>query len=544
MPIPIPIPVPASPPQGKFIHQQRHQQPIQQQQQQHFDEDEGEVKKIYLLQPVQKLQPQPQLKGGGYMGPPLQTHIHMPAPQVLAHQQQRQRQRAPPKQHQPASYEFGEDKSSPAAGHYNYNKHQQQSELKILPIVVIPPIAPMPPIQLPPTTQAQEPKMTLTPQFNNYVVAASDRGYKKPASHRMSSGGGGGGHSSLQDHKSFSDYNFAASAPHRDSQRIRSRMRGSRQVGRPGQADAYGLNRSAKIRHMIDEESIDDYDHNMRYTGQSSRIVNRYLNSGSAFNPTNNRRRQHSEALESGGPRPRASNNRDSQALEQQSALFDDEPTSMAEPARDSYPSSREQRQPSNSAKRFRQFSDTSEVGLVNSNLDQSRDSADRDYDDLLAYNGARQGNTNEAHDERARLAAGQAQQQQADQSGQQDTEGPTDHNRVDYRSDFGNVYYDRDSSNQNHYSNIDAPPMVRDNLRERRLYQTGGEREIFEDDEWRFDTIKSVAHADPKSSQNSTATNLTRYQTDTGLQISTTTLIPPPPSQTNTTQLPWAARL
>lgn len=478
MPIPIPIPVPAGPPQGsaKFAHQQRHNNQA--------DEEEGEVKKIYLLQPMQKLHPQPQLKGGGFMGGPVQTHIHMPAPQVIAqqqHQHQRQRHRAAATKQQ-QSFESDERPQSST-------KHQQHSELKILPIVVIPPIAPMPPIQLPPTTShSQAPRMTLTPQFNNYVVAAaSDRGHKR--AHRIPSGG------PLQDHKSFSDYNFAATSGSNyrgDQQRQRPRMR-SRQRERPqrNQADnSYSASRLARIRQMIDEDALDDYEHNVRYTGQSSRVVPRYVSGGSA---SNSRRRPQLEP-DFGASRPRAGSaqsNRD-QMLDQQSALFDDEPSSMAESAPDGHTDSRDQH------RRLRQFSDNSETS---SDL-ASNQVQDRDYDDPNNPNADRA--FSDGSDERTRQSpsSGQSHQLQFDNGAQDPNAIASDYQRSQNRGDLSTVYYERDGARDYQSNEAAAAP------RDRRIHYPGGEREIFEDDEWRFDTIKSVAHLDPKSKGPSSSTD------------------------------------
>lgn len=448
---------------------------------------------------------------------PVQTHIHMPAPPQVHQQPQQQRQRyhRANKQHS-ASFEADE---RPTA---NKHQQQQQPELKILPIVVIPPIAPMPPIQLPPTNyQAQTPKMTLTPQFNNYVVTASERSHKK----RMPS-------ASFQDQKSFSDYNLAGAHfnPVRDSgsnhhrMMMRARMRARQAQTRPGR-DSFGNMghygsatslRSARIRQqMIDEDSIDDFDHNMRYAagGQSSRMAPKYAASASTNAWTTRQRRQQqleqADLERARSTRPNsAPYGRDPLIVEQQTTLFDDEPSSMAEPSRDNYnsinrdPVGHQQLIGSN-ARRFRQFVDGSDMSpLMIANSDQSRDvtaatatsgQLDRDYE---------QGLTNESIDvERSRSVPTQLEQS----SLVRDQEAPADdYQRAgSHRGDLNSVYYDRDGLDQNHSYQSDGAIN-----RDRRLYQPGGEREILEDDEWRFDTIKSVAHLDPKA--NLTSTNST----------------------------------
>lgn len=106
-------------------------------QQQHNNEGDGEVKKIYLLQPVPRVQPMPQLKGGGYMGP-VQTHIHVPAP-VVQHSGKSHHGHARPNGGFNDGHEEGAKMSQAGGGSY----HHHHSDMKILPIVVIPPIAPI-----------------------------------------------------------------------------------------------------------------------------------------------------------------------------------------------------------------------------------------------------------------------------------------------------------------------------------------------------------------------------------------------------------------
>ena len=199
--------MPIGPPVGggglKFHHNQQRPEPAAEQQSHDGDDGGGYVKKIYLLQPVQRPQTQPNLKGGGGFIGPVQNHIHVQpaaAPQVQRQGKNfnRQQHSAPGQSFEGDSgdsYQNGGGQSSGGNRHF-----QSKSEVKILPMIVIPPIAPMPPIQLAGGggggygTAHASPKMTLQPQFNNYLVAPSGRKQQRTFD-KLSGGGyyGGGG---------------------------------------------------------------------------------------------------------------------------------------------------------------------------------------------------------------------------------------------------------------------------------------------------------------------------------------------------------------
>lgn len=182
------------PPPPPYHHGKHHQQ------QQHNDDDDIEVRKIYLLQPMPHPRPQPHLKGGGFMGAPVQNNIHlgtgMGQAQLSMLSPGKHRHGGGGGQHQQQQFSFQQQEEQPRQQHQHQMK-SVASEVKILPIVVIPPMAPMPSLQVAHSSQAHVPRMTLTPQFNNYVLtAAGSRGDRKRA--------GGGRHTSGPE--SFTDY--------------------------------------------------------------------------------------------------------------------------------------------------------------------------------------------------------------------------------------------------------------------------------------------------------------------------------------------------
>lgn len=200
--------------------------------------DGGEVKKIYLLQPLDKLGIGNSLKGGGgsFVGPQVQNHIHIPSATVKRHthasslynnqrsqqsdyeapesgqseggygsQQQQQHQHSP----EPIA-RMSYDASPNFQQSNGFNQQQQlnkrDSDLKILPIVVIPPVAPMPPIQMQHQQQQQQQQheasqhggrgLMLTPQVNNYVMQGSNEDGKRSID----------GNYAAQDQRAFADY--------------------------------------------------------------------------------------------------------------------------------------------------------------------------------------------------------------------------------------------------------------------------------------------------------------------------------------------------
>lgn len=172
MPIPIPVPMPMGPQQGgggKASYG--------------GGGGGGEVRKIYVLQAIPQQHPNRGIKGGGMMQHPYPMVMHPQPPS--SYESPVVRHRAPPTHiaKKPNSYGGGShgDEGGLSDLGSKTQKNLIDSQLKILPIIVIPPIAPMGPIHLPqaPSTQTkhhsnsipQIPKMTLTPQFNNYVLA-------------------------------------------------------------------------------------------------------------------------------------------------------------------------------------------------------------------------------------------------------------------------------------------------------------------------------------------------------------------------------------
>lgn len=137
--------------------------------QQRDDGAEMEVKKIYLLTPMPVQQQQQQHlgrhKAGGAQMPAVQNHIHLGQTAYMPGGKHRHSSAQSTSQ---SSYDQQEDQfqQPQTAG----TKQQHKSgDVKILPIVVIPPMAPVPPIQLSNDRQMSS-RMTLSPHFNNYLM--------------------------------------------------------------------------------------------------------------------------------------------------------------------------------------------------------------------------------------------------------------------------------------------------------------------------------------------------------------------------------------
>lgn len=273
MPIPIPIPMPMGPPPGKHFHPPP--MPPVHEHHQSYDEGGGgggggvegkgdvEVRKIYLLQPMPKIQPQPHLKGGGFMGgAPVQNHIHVQAGgpmhghkfgrtagarSISSYGQQQQQQQ----QHQSPQQQSFDDTSE----HQHSNKGKTAgAEVKILPIVMIPPVAPVPPIQMSNSGQ-YTPKMTLTPHFNNYIVSTDRKGRTKEIS------------STSSHDNPANDYGGSLGASvFRDHYSQRSRVLRARNGGYRGSSMAAseyrGAPRGSRMnRNNVDYPDYNDYDY-------------------------------------------------------------------------------------------------------------------------------------------------------------------------------------------------------------------------------------------------------------------------------------------
>lgn len=419
MPIPIPIPVPMGPPPPipkPFHHHQQHQQ----------HDGEGEVKKIYLLQPMPKQPPPPpNLKG------PIQTHIHLQPPMVTHPIKSIPRTRVRP-------YEND-----------YVDQPRKHDSMKILPIVVIPPIAPMPPIQLP-NSGSGATKMSLTPQFNNYIV--SDR--RKP-SHKLRTF-----MNQLQDQQNFGDYNEA------NSDRIYRSYRRGRYSSRtnPYITDReYGLSRNRDDDELGPVRRSRTTYSNGRYGSSGRRSTGKGL------------RNQHDAA--------RIKSIRD--ILDQQ-IQFDDDPSG-------------------------------SDFGQVDGTL---RDELKADYDDLpVQYQGQRASGDYRSGTTNVYNRAQQSSDFSFDDAPLEKS------NKEDKQSqnDLSPYYHTRDVLEDSARNRYEQDQLTRS--REER--PAASERDPLDEDEWRFDTIKSVAHLAPNKTD--LAQNTTTSKPQGPFTITNTTSTEPP---------------
>lgn len=263
MPIPIPIPMPVAS-QGRLPHDS------QQQQQRH---SEGEVKKIYLLQPMPRLQHSVQTKGSGFSSFPQINNYQQPTPI----QQQQQQQQLPPVSHKfkpanrPVTNSYGDPGISQLEETPLERSHSSKSggsDLKILPIVVIPPIAPMPPIQLPQAADSHKGRISFSPRFNNYFVNGADEQQN---------------HSGLkhQDQATFSEYGGSLGG---------SVFRGNSKSPRHGQRQAqpvpeYGQSNWSKLK--VHSEHMEDRD------GPFGRGLNKRTSSGRKYSSSQHPHQMH-----------------------------------------------------------------------------------------------------------------------------------------------------------------------------------------------------------------------------------------------------------
>lgn len=469
MPIPIPIPMPMGPSGGggKFhnhFHQQQHRQ--------RDNEGEGEVKKIYLLQPMPKVVPQPQLKGGGFMGP-VQTHIHM---------QPIQQHHTTKSRHSHSSKDYGietggqnQNQIEETAGTKTSKVSHHSSEIKILPIVIIPPIAPVPPIQIPPNNNIHTPRMTLTPQFNNYVVSTKE-GKRNPytASHIATM---------LQDHKSFSDYGGSGGASMYRGSVSRGRLKSGGRISRPTAAE-YSQSASRQ-RSRARDDYDDDYDYPVQTEFRHSR----------RSMPSSSRRRSYLDQTGNWrSTRPPRDSIRD--ILDQQ-VSFDDDLSIDSNEYRDvaqinSIDCCNELRRPRSQLTSSSNLYNLDNI-IANSNQEQ-RDVIFNDYDD----------NKSSASTKNTSKMSVSSQPDYDDSALKVDKDSSNSHHR---NSDLSSLYYDRD------LRTIDQQPQASSSHRS--AYPSNGhrshklridDREILDDDEWRFDSVKSVTHANPSTNTTTVA--------------------------------------
>lgn len=424
---------------GKYHHHHHHQQ------QRGGDDDHGEVKKIYLLQPTARIQPQPHLKGGGFMGGPVQTHIHMTSPMHGRHQGQQHKEQH--SEGEPAAH-----RTSGGGGKSGGHSHES---MKILPIVVIPPIAPMPPIQMPASNSVQGARMSLTPQFNNYLVtpASTDLGEKSGplARHRVSL---------LQDHKSFSDYGgLAGSSMYRDNYATtRSRLRGRHALRPLLAADYDGLGTRLRYSRYHDELG-DDYDVPW---SRSTRYSSGRASSGS---DQATRRAHYKSQL-------RANSIRD--ILDQQ-ALFDDEPPAIEELRESSHDG-----RSSCCGRNARHYSDD-HIYTADTNLDQ-REPTEVSLQQLDQRRPASVLASSKVRHYDYPVSPSALEDEMFDRAALPKQKEPN--------------YYDKDLELPSRLAGSSFSFGPETDRTSKRLQLN--EADLLDDHEWRFDSIKSVAHVSP----------------------------------------------
>lgn len=260
MPIPIPVPMPM--PQKPHAPPQQHHH--------HSQDGEGEVKKIYILQPM------PKIHG-------VKTQVHtMIQPPTIHH---------PPK---PYRYSSGDGEYGHEASRGSQQKDSggnKHDSLKILPIVVIPPIAPMNPIHI------------SAGGANDYHSGSYKRKFGS-IKHR---------NSLANEHKSFADYGGNGGGNMYRSMRaskVRNRMK--------------PFGQTTKLSSMSQDDLMDDYDLSPVPWQSDSRP---YVSSQNHHRPTSFRGRYGNDRLS------RISSIQD--ALDSPD-MFDDEPTSGFEDLRGS----------------------------------------------------------------------------------------------------------------------------------------------------------------------------------------------------------------
>lgn len=533
----MPMGPPPPPHGGGGKHNHPHQQ---------HDDGEGEVKKIYLLQPMPKVQPQPNLKGGGFMGP-VQTHIHLPAPMMnhgghpkfrhihshrppsfVSKTQQIQQQSIegdvgqasidqPQEPHHESSYGRGGGGGKSGGG----------TDLKILPIVVIPPIAPMPAIQIPQAQQAP-PKMTLSPHFNNYILTGSDR--RKSHSTPTHSG------SPYQDRQTFADYGggFTASmlrnsySNRRSARSDRARHTHNQPFSREP-LNEHGPVTWSRARGRADMDSNDDYDSSPSFWRNSEAQLPQYHESNRRrdhYRPQNSARRRVSSQAQDNSIRLNTKAIKD---IIDSQITFDDEP--ISEPSNEMRDTKAVDRHSDASRSRDQESADRRGYHSRDQNIENHRSSgefqANRDGRDYIENQGYQdhhqQTGRSQVDHEQVDVSSSTNEHRNNERGDLQQSSSPAQ--RSHQISDLIPMYYDREYELPG-----EAPgrSSSRSNYRaskSSRYMNPHHERELFEDDEWRFDSIQSVTHASPMPAN---GTLITSSSSTEKMANNDTTTIPP----------------
>ena len=454
MPIPIPIPMPVGPLHGKPFGRGPHME-------QHSAE--GEVKKIYLLQPVPKMQPAPQLKGGGFVAP-IQTHIHLQptAPKHAGHFGHQTFKTSRPLHH-PQQSHHNHEVGDTGVGH-----HSAKGDMKILPIVVIPPVAPMPPIQIQ-SAGLHPARMTLAPQFNNYVMSAGNE-RRKTAMHHS--------HGPAHDQSTFNDYGGSlGGSVFRDHFASRSRLRGGRNLrpmGRSRLRDDYEGAGSGRFRSR-------DFDY-----GEAD-----YAETSGPWRPSDHFRRNRR------GHRGRQINSiRD--VVEQ--TQFDDDLVDLSD-------------QTSYGRDELRVG------GRVQSAADLSLDNlhSNSNVDITKSY-------PNELEDDHQQVASSRGRLESSQRTSEISLQDLPDQTRS-RQQNLNSLYYDREPLADFRPSSSSRSSSSQRYVSSRQL---SNDRDLMDEDEWRFDSIKSVAHLE--ASSNMTVANAKTKIDPTGAPTDRMTTSTEPP--------------
>lgn len=478
-------------------------------QQQH---GEGEVKKIYLLQPMPRFHPPTQMKGGAFPHPQPNNFfqnppVQQPVQSVVHKTRPLSRSNLYGDSGISQLEETVAEKSHAGKGH---------SELKILPIVVIPPIAPMPPIQLPQATDNNiKGKISFSPQFNNYLVTNADEqpvasGYKHQERGSFSEYGGSvGGSIYRSQSKSPRQRLRQAHAEPDPNQSVWNKLK-----VHPGHLEDSGLR---AISEGLDRRAS-DYGRPV-FRNQAHQPANRRTRLAASAQPPPIiaargqvvSRRQPSGRYRN--QRMPASSIRDVM----DTVAFDDELES--EDFREAMPSNRAEYY--NSLER--QPSSINTAGIPDGELDSesaSDGSRSLDYHSRDSERGQRDSSMDQAQpDSPARERPKQAYEASSMDSVRSSSASRrqlADRRRPE--EDLGALYYERDLSQESGAQLADRQRLLNSADRIDRRPQSDVADDNYSgtvEDEWRFDTIKSVSHASP-SSNATTAGALTPAARDT----------------------------
>lgn len=448
MPIPFPVPMPMAPKPPPMPHPHQHTNNL-------YESGDGgggggggvgEIKKIYILQPMGRLGHSQSTKGGHHN----QHHLN-PAPSPIQNYKQVNGQG------DPATADDDPPPPPPPANHIPRHQHnidqylanggfRTQESLKILPIVVIPPIAPMAPIQLSSSRNHE------------------DGGYQsaKRARHH---------NSAYNEHRTFASYG-ASSGPS-STWRVRG----------------YG---QLKARPADSDVGFDDYDSGSTNWRPMTRRSHNQHASNNHYHSKNRRSRAH-----------RVSSIRD--IMEQQNnnnnqhSLFDDEPT--AEISRDHYDGPlryRHRQRPNNDHDSSAASSSINEQEMIGPEFGASapdNNELARFTPSSFSINGPR-GHSLISNRHHAHYHGQLGGATDAAIDGQQSLEA------LDLTSLDSLAATARSAKriDHRHQSSFLAPADHEASLLD----------QLLEDDQWRYDSIKSVQHADPSSTINPN-TNITQ---------------------------------